>query len=66
MGDEEERIREFAYRIWEQEGHPVGQEDRHWEMAKQIAREEENERAGIAVGLDGPEKSSEAKTKPAS
>ncbi len=35
-------------------------------MAKQIAREEENERTGIAVGLDGPEKSSEAKTKLAS
>jgi hypothetical protein len=65
MDNDEEHIREFAYRIWEQEGCPAGQEDRHWEMAKQIARDEDNERIRIAAGIDGPEKKSAARVKPA-
>ena len=38
-------IREIAHRIWEQEGRPEGQHDRHWEMAKE-ALAAEKERAG--------------------
>jgi hypothetical protein len=33
MADKEQRIREAAYRIWEEEGYPEGQADRHWEIA---------------------------------
>jgi Protein of unknown function (DUF2934) len=33
MADKEQRIREAAYRIWEEEGYPDGQADRHWEIA---------------------------------
>ena len=43
MGDgetREQRIREIAHRIWEQEGRPSGQEQRHWEMAEAIVRDE--------------------------
>jgi hypothetical protein len=65
VGDDEERIREFAHRIWEQEERPIGQEDRHWEMAKQIVREEDDERTRVAAGIDGPEKKPETKKKPA-
>lgn len=31
--DREELIRRRAYAIWEQEGRPDGQEQRHWEQA---------------------------------
>lgn len=36
----EQRIREIAHRLWEQEGRPSGQEQRHWEMAEAIVRDE--------------------------
>ena len=37
---DEQRIRELAYQIWESEGKPVGQEDRHWAMASKLAHTE--------------------------
>jgi hypothetical protein len=40
MSADEKRIREFAYQIWESEGHPKGQEKRHWEMARKLAEAE--------------------------
>lgn len=40
MSVDEKRIREFAYQIWESEGKPVGQEDRHWDMARKLAEAE--------------------------
>lgn len=40
MSAEEKRIREFAYQIWESEGKPEGQEDRHWSMARKLAEAE--------------------------
>jgi hypothetical protein len=33
----EHRVREFAYQIWESEGKPEGQAERHWEMAWKLA-----------------------------
>ena len=30
MSTDDKRIREFAYQIWESEGQPQGQEERHW------------------------------------
>lgn len=33
----EQRIREFAYQIWESEGKPLGHAQRHWEMAYKLA-----------------------------
>ena len=40
MSTDDKRIREFAYQIWESEGKPEGQEDRHWEMARKLAEAE--------------------------
>ena len=40
MSNNEKRIREFAYQIWESEGQPEGQEARHWEMAHKLAQAE--------------------------
>lgn len=40
MADDELRVRQLAYRIWESEGRPEGQEQRHWEMAQKIVAAE--------------------------
>ena len=40
MSVDEKRIREFAYQIWESEGKPEGQEERHWDMARKLAEAE--------------------------
>lgn len=36
MTDKERRIREVAHQIWEDEGRPADQAERHWEMAQRI------------------------------
>lgn len=36
MKDREQRIRELAYRIWEESGRPPDEQDRHWQAARQI------------------------------
>ncbi|MBV4458174.1 DUF2934 domain-containing protein [Pseudomonas sp. COR58] len=40
MSNDDKRIREFAYQIWESEGKPEGQQARHWEMACKLAEAE--------------------------
>jgi hypothetical protein len=40
MSIDENRVREFAYQIWESEGKPAGQEERHWAMAYKLAEAE--------------------------
>jgi hypothetical protein len=42
MDIDEKRINEFAYQIWQSEGEPEGQEERHWEMARKLAEAESN------------------------
>lgn len=37
MNTQHHRIREYAYQIWQSEGMPEGQEQRHWEMACKLA-----------------------------
>lgn len=37
MNINEQRVREFAYQIWESEGRPFGHSERHWEMANKLA-----------------------------
>lgn len=38
---QDQRIRELAYQIWESEGRPEGEEARHWEMARKLAESEQ-------------------------
>jgi hypothetical protein len=45
---DEERIRERAYRIWESEGRPEGCQDAHWEQARRECEAEEVARAAEA------------------
>ena len=40
MNVNEQRIREFAFQIWESEGRPHGQHERHWKMASKLAEAE--------------------------
>ena len=41
--DREQRIREMAHRIWEDEGRPPGRDKRHWEMAESLVGEEKEQ-----------------------
>ena len=43
--DKEQRIREIAYRTWEDEGRPEGQANRHWTLAEQRIDAQDNEPA---------------------
>lgn len=45
MTADEERIRDFAYQIWESEGRPADMHDRHWEMARKLVEAENQEAA---------------------
>lgn len=38
--DDDQRARQLAYRIWESEGRPEGQQQRHWDMALKIVAAE--------------------------
>lgn len=40
MSIDEKRVREFAFQIWESEGKPEGQAERHWQMAIKLAESE--------------------------
>ncbi|MBV9736092.1 MAG: DUF2934 domain-containing protein [Acidisphaera sp.] len=43
MDENEDRIRERAYRLWEEEGRPEGREHDHWERARQMLDSERPE-----------------------
>jgi hypothetical protein len=47
VDDKEQRIREVAFQLWEQDGRPDDQADRHWEMARLIIEKEDAERREI-------------------
>ena len=38
---DEERVRQLAYSIWEAEGRPEGQQQRHWDRALKIVAAEQ-------------------------
>lgn len=41
MSATDQRIRELAYQIWQSEGCPNGEDDRHWQMACRLAEAEQ-------------------------
>ena len=74
MSNDEQRIRELAYQMWESEGRPEGKTEEHWALARQklesetgdemAAPEPKAKRSRMAPGKP-PEKASEkASTKP--
>lgn len=54
MSANEERIREFAYQIWESEGKPHGQAKRHWEMATKLVEAEQTPAKATAKRVSKP------------
>ncbi|EJW12412.1 hypothetical protein A33M_2103 [Rhodovulum sp. PH10] len=44
MDDFEQRVRERAYRIWQEAGCPEGQADANWELARELVAIEENQK----------------------
>ena len=49
MLDREQRVREIAHRLWEEEGRPTNQEKRHWAAAEQIFDSEGANGAGLEL-----------------
>lgn len=45
--DREHRIRERAYRLWEDEGRPEGRAEHHWRQASQDAGDEMFDQPGM-------------------
>ncbi len=43
----EERIRERAHRIWEEEGRPEGREREHWDMASELVAQQDGMRGTL-------------------
>ena len=49
MDNKEQHIRETAYRLWEEDGRPLGQAERHWDLAQKLA--------GDVAEIDAPQQS---------
>lgn len=49
--DRENRIRDRAYKLWEEEGRPQGRDLEYWERARELIGMEESAGAGL---LDNP------------
>jgi hypothetical protein len=44
MDDLEERIRQRAYKLWQEEGCPEGRADAHWDKAAELIAIEDNQK----------------------
>lgn len=56
MDDNEERVRQWAYKLWQEEGCPEGREAVHWDKARELVAIEDNQRSTmIPVKERGPE-----------
>lgn len=56
MTVDEQRIRDFAYQIWESEGRPDGQAERHWAMARKLAEAAEAAARSLPLKRSGKAK----------
>lgn len=66
MSDREQRIREWAYRLWEQDGYPHGRDGEHWFRAVEIVVGEDAAPASaIAVAAPKGTRANAATTAPA-
>ena len=57
MADTEQLIRETAYRLWEEDGRPFGQAERHWEMAKKLTEDAEFVKPGTVATVQKKKRS---------
>ena len=49
--DRDQRVKERAYELWENEGRPAGRHDDHWDQAR---REIEERDGDLASGMEAP------------
>jgi hypothetical protein len=64
MDDHDERIRQRAHEIWEEEGRPEGREYSHWLRARADIRDEDGDAPAQFVLLDdGPRHGTERASK---
>lgn len=42
MDTEQDKIRQKAYQIWQEEGCPEGRSEVHWDMARELVAQQEN------------------------
>jgi hypothetical protein len=56
--DRDQRVKERAYELWENEGRPSGRHDDHWDRAR---REIDDEDRGRGSGVEAPPAESPAK-----
>lgn len=63
MQDREERIRMIAYLLWEEEGYPEGEAERHWLAAEALHDSEDAERKDIEGEPPGEPLDGEAHSK---
>lgn len=54
MSEREQRIRQRAYEIWEEEGHPDGRHGEHWDRAAREINEREAAGGPTQTGRAGP------------
>jgi hypothetical protein len=52
--DREHRVRERAYRLWEDEGRPEGRHEHHWTQASQEVGDELFQQGGSLDAMDRP------------
>ena len=56
MLDREQRVREIAYRLWEEGGRPTDQEKRHWAVAERVFDSEGVSSAGLELPSEEAQK----------
>ena len=56
MLDREQRVREIAHRLWEEEGRPTDHEKRHWAAAERIFDSEGPSSAGLELPSEEAQK----------
>ena len=64
MNTNQQRIQEYAYQIWESEGKPHGQCERHWNMACTLAKTQAD--SDLAANGDGQQTASTEPIEPIS
>jgi hypothetical protein len=54
MAKDEQKVSELAYSIWDQEGRPEGENERHWRMAQKAVATLSLAEAATVMNADNP------------
>ncbi|MBS7543022.1 DUF2934 domain-containing protein [Ancylobacter oerskovii] len=56
MAERNEQIRQKAHKLWEEEGRPEGQAERHWLQAKKVVVQAAARRRAKKIAANGASK----------